>query len=169
MIKEKMEKAINEQINAELYSAYLYLSMSAYCEDQDLAGFANWMKVQAEEEQFHAMKLFNYLNERGGRVELETIEKPQIEWDNIIAVFEDTLDHERLITSKINKLMDIAIDIRDHASTSFLNWYIDEQVEEEAAAEELLKKLKLIGGEGNGMLMLDKELSTRVFTPPTAE
>lgn len=169
MLNKKIEKKINEQINEELFSAYLYLAMSAYCEDINLPGFANWMTVQFEEEQFHAMKFINYINERGGRVELEALEKPQVEWKNMIDVFEATLKHERHITSKINEIVDLAIEERDHATVSFLNWYVDEQVEEEDTAEGILDQLKMINGEGNGMLMLDKEMAARTFTAPAEE
>lgn len=166
MIKERVAKAINEQINHEFYSAYLYLSMNAHLESNNLSGFANWMNVQFQEEQFHALKLFNYLAERGGDVVLDTIEKPKHDWKNIIEIFEDTYEHEQLITSKINTLMDIALEESDHATVSFLKWYVDEQVEEEAAAESLLNQVKLINGEGHGLLMLDRELATRVYAPP---
>ncbi len=168
MINQKLEKAINEQINAELYSAYLYLSMGAYFEEQGLSGFANWMRVQFEEEQFHGLKFFDYLAERGGRVLLGAIEMPESEWESPVAVFEEVLKHERHVTSLINNLIDIAIEERDHASKSFLNWFIDEQVEEEAAAEDLLNQLKLVEGDGRGILMLDREMASRTFTPPTA-
>jgi len=168
MINQKLEKAINEQINAELYSAYLYLSMGAYFEEQGLSGFANWMRVQFEEEQFHGLKFFDYLAERGGRVLLGAIEMPETEWESPVAVFEEVLKHERHVTSLINNLIDIAIEERDHASKSFLNWFIDEQVEEEAAAEDLLNQLKLVEGDGRGILMLDREMASRTFTPPTA-
>ena len=167
MINSKVEKAINEQINKEYFSAYLYLSMSAYCEKESLSGIANWMKIQFEEEQFHAMKFFNYINERGGTVILTSLEDPKTEWNNIIEVFEDTLEHERFITKSINDVMTIAIEEKDYATVSFLNWYIDEQVEEEDNAETILNRLNLIKGAGNGILMLDKEMSTRVFVPPT--
>lgn len=166
MLSKKLEEAINKQINAELYSAYLYLSMAAYFETKNLPGFANWMRVQFQEEQFHAFKFFDYVNERGGRVTLETIEGPRTEWSNPIEVFEETLKHEYHVTSLINNLMDLAIEERDHATKSFLNWYIDEQVEEEANVTALTEQLKLIDGKGHGMLMLDKELATRVFVPP---
>lgn len=166
MINQRVADAINEQINAELYSAYLYLSMAAYFEDENLGGFANWMRVQFEEEQFHGLKFFNYLNERGGRVTLEAIEKPKTEWASIVEVFEETLEHERHVTSLINNIMNIAIEEKDHATVSFLNWYIDEQVEEEAAAESILTQLKFIGGQGNAILMMDRELGVRTFTPP---
>ncbi len=167
MINQKLEQVINEQINAELYSAYLYLSMGAYFEDQGLPGFANWMRIQFEEEQFHGLKFFDYVAERGGRVKLTAIEMPATEWDSPIAVFEEVLKHERHVTSLINNLMDVAIDERDHATKSFLNWFIDEQVEEEAAAEDILNQLKLVEGDGRGLLMLDREFATRTFTPPT--
>jgi ferritin len=169
MLNKKIEKKINEQINEELFSAYLYLAMSAYCEDINLPGFANWMNVQFEEEQFHAKKFINYINERGGRVELEAIEKPQVKWDDMIDVFEETLKHEQHITSKINGMMDLAVNERDHATISFLNWYVDEQVEEENTADDILNRLKMIEGKGNGMLMLDKEMAARVFTAPAEE
>jgi len=166
MIKDRVAKAINEQINAEFYSAFLYLSMSAHFQGEDLGGFASWMNVQFQEEQFHALKFFNYLAERGGKVELETIEKPEISWESPIAVFEETLAHERVVTGLINNLMDIALEERDHATVSFLGWFIDEQVEEESTAEGILNQLKRINGEGNGLFMIDKELGARVFTPP---
>lgn len=166
MIKQRVAEAINKQINAELYSAYLYLSMAAYFEEENLGGFANWMRVQFEEEQFHGLKLFNYLNERGGRVTLEAIEKPRSSWGSITEVFEETLEHERHVTSLINNLMDIALEESDHATASFLRWYIDEQVEEESAAESILTQLKFIGGQGNAILMLDREFGARTFTPP---
>ena len=169
MLNKKIQKKINEQINEELFSAYLYLAMSAYCEDINLPGFANWMNVQFEEEQFHAMKFINYINERGGRVELEAIEKPQVIWDSMIDVFEATLQHEQHITSKINDIMDLAVKEKDHATISFLNWYVDEQVEEENTADGILNRLKMINGEGNGMLMLDKEMAARTFTAPSSE
>lgn len=166
MMNQKLEKAINAQINAELYSAYLYLSMGAYFEEQGLSGFANWMRVQFEEEQFHGLKFFDYVAERGGRVILESIEKPKTKWESPLAVFEEVLEHERHVTSLINNLIDIAIEERDHATKSFLNWYIDEQVEEEASAEDILNQLKLVDGDGRGLLMLDREMASRSFTPP---
>jgi ferritin len=166
MIKQRVADALNKQINAELYSAYLYLSMASYFEGENLSGFSNWMRIQFEEEQFHGMKLFNYLHERGGKVTLEAIEKPKSEWDSITAVFEETLEHERHVTSLINNLMDIALEESDHATASFLRWYIDEQVEEEAGVESILTQLKFIGGQGNALLMMDREFAARQFTPP---
>ncbi|MDD3095315.1 MAG: ferritin [Candidatus Neomarinimicrobiota bacterium] len=169
MIDKKLEKQINYQINRELYSEYLYLAMSAYLEKKGLPGMANFMKVQAEEEHFHAMKFFNYLNERGGRVELEAIEKPPFDFPSPQTVFKESLEHEKLVTSLINKLMDTAIEVNDHAARSFLNWYVDEQVEEEASFESILDKFELIGGKGHGLMMMDQDMSTRVFTPPVNE
>lgn len=169
MINKKLEEKINYQINRELYSEYLYLSMAAYLEDKGLAGMAHFMVVQAQEEHFHAMKFFNYLNERGGRVVLDAIEQPPVEFDSPQAVFEESLKHEMIVTDLINKLMDLAIEVNDHAARSFLNWYVDEQVEEEDSFNTIINKLNLVKGRGDGLLMLDKELSTRVFTPPTEE
>lgn len=165
MIQKRIEEAFNIQINAELYSAYLYLSMASYFEAQNLPGFANWMRVQFQEEQFHAFKMFDFVNERGGRVILTKIDGPKVEWENVIDVFEEVLAHERHVTSLINNLMDIAIDERDHATRSFLNWFVDEQVEEESTAEAIIAELKLIDGKGNGILMMDREFRARVFNP----
>ncbi|MDD3593888.1 MAG: ferritin [Candidatus Gastranaerophilales bacterium] len=166
MLTKRIEDALNQQINKEFYSAYLYLSMSAYCASIGLEGFANWMKVQYEEEVFHTMKIYNYLLDRKGKVILETIEKPDNEWINVIELFENVLKHEQFVTQSINHLMDIAIEEKDHATVSFLKWFVDEQVEEEVAAEAIIDKLKLIKGEGNGIFMIDKDLAARVFTVP---
>lgn len=166
MINNKLEDQINYQINRELYSEYLYLSMAAYLENKGLPGMANFMIVQTQEEHFHVMKFYKYLNERGGKVVLDTIEQPPVKFDSPLAVFEEGLKHEGLVTSLINKLMDVAIEVNDHATKSFLNWYVDEQVEEEASFKNILDKMNLINGKGDGLLMLDKELAMRVFTPP---
>ena len=169
MISTNMEKALNDQINAETYSAYLYLSMAAYFEDQGLPGFAAWMKAQAQEELFHAMKFFNYVNERGGRVRLEAIAEPPLEWSSVVDTFEATLDHEKHVTSLINTLVDKAIAEKDHATNNFLQWFVGEQVEEEDTASDILSKLKLMGEATGGLFMLDRELGQRVFTMPPAE
>mgnify|MGYP001233723314 CR=1 FL=1 len=169
MINKKLEERINYQINRELYSEYLYLSMSAYLENNGLAGMANFMRVQAQEEHFHAMKFFTYVNERGGRVVLDAIEQPPVDFESPLAVFEESLNHEKIVTDLINKLMDLAIEVNDHATRSFLNWYVDEQVEEENSFQTIIDKLELVGGKGHGLLMLDKDLGLRVFTPPVAE
>lgn len=166
MIHSKLEQVINQQINAELYSAYLYLSMAAYFESINLPGFANWMRVQFEEEQFHGLKFYNYLISRGGRVKLEAIEAPQFEWKSPLEVFEHTLEHEKHVTALLNNIAEVAEVEKDRATRNLMVWFIDEQVEEESNAEKIINELKMIGGEGHGMLMLDREFSTRVFAPP---
>lgn len=167
MLKEKVLNALNKQINAEMHSAYLYLSMSAYLEDKGLAGFANWMKVQYKEELSHALKIFDYVNERNGRVVLEPIAGVPIEFDGIIDVFERTLEHEQKVTQMIDELMDVSVADSDHATQSFLQWFVDEQVEEEANVNELLDNLRLIDGQGNGVFMLNRELQSRTFVDAT--
>lgn len=166
MLKPKMEKLYNEQINKELYSAYLYQAMAAYFESINLPGFAHWMDSQCQEEQIHAMKFYRYVNERGGRVILEAIEKPQVEWDSPLAVAEDVYKHECYVTELINKLYDAAIAENDHASKQFLNWYVEEQVEEEASADEIVQKLRRIDGNGHGLMMVDREMATRLLSSP---
>jgi len=168
MLTPKMEQALNDQVKWELWSSYLYLSMSTYFEDMGLVGFANWMKVQEQEEKFHATKFHNYTVERGGRIKLQTLEAPENSWDNPLAAFEDTLKHEQGVTARINALMDLAIEEKDHATASYLKWFIDEQVEEEASVADVINKLKLVAGNPSALYMLDKELATRVFTPPAA-
>jgi ferritin len=167
MLKEKMRNAINEQINAEQYSALLYLSMSAYFNDKGLPGFANWMYIQYQEELSHANKLFKYVVDRGAKVEIKAIKQMPTDWDGVIDAFEATLEHEQLVTSLINNLIDIAIAESDHAAQSFLQWFIDEQVEEEANVQEILDTLKLVNGQGNGIFMLDREMRQRKFVDDT--
>jgi ferritin len=166
MLSQKLQDAFNAQINKELYSEYLYLSMAAYCYSLDLDGFANYFMVQTQEEHFHAMKMFNFVTDCGGKIILQPIAGPEVEFKSIVHVYEKTLEHERFVTQSINDLMSLAVKESDHASSSFLKWFIDEQVEEEATVSKILSKLKLIGGEGQGLLMLDTELAARVFTPP---
>ncbi len=166
MINEKMEKAFNDQINKELYSEYLYLSMKAYFERLNLKGFVNWFNVQVQEEHAHAMGMFDYVHERGGEVELEAIEKPETKWESPLACFEQVLSHEEFVTSRINALMDVADEVKDRAALSFLNWYLKEQVEEEASVGDVLATLRLIGDDKKALLMLDKDLSTRTFVQP---
>jgi len=167
MLKEKMEKALNEQINKELYSSYLYLSMCAYAQSLGLPGVANWMKVQAKEELTHANKFFDYIIERNGKVMLSAIENVPVEFGNVIEMFEKTLSHENYVSDSINNLVDIAIEVSDHATRSMLMWYVDEQVEEEANAQAIIDQLKLVEGKGQGLYLIDKELSTRVFVDAT--
>ena len=165
MLSNKMQKELNNQINAEFWSAYLYLSMTAYFEGKNLSGFATWMNVQYQEETTHALKLFKYVYERGGSVELQPIEKVKTTWENEIEIFQDTLDHERKVTALINNLVNIAIEEKDHATANMLQWFVSEQVEEEASASGILDQLKLIEGKGAGLFMLDRELKQRVFIP----
>ncbi|MEJ2627063.1 MAG: ferritin [bacterium] len=166
MISQKMQDAINQQINKELYSEYLYLSMAAYFSAQGRSGFEKFLLLQAAEERFHALKFYHFVNERGGRVYFQKIDQPETEFKSPVSVFEKALEHEQYVSSLINKLMDIAIKENDHASKSFLTWYVDEQVEEEDSMDTIVNKLKIIKGQGNGLLMLDKELAARTFTPP---
>ena len=166
MLSQKMEKAINQQINAELYSSYLYLSMATYFESISLDGFSNWMRQQAQEELFHAMKMFDFVCERGGRVILQAIEQPPSKWTSPLNAFETVLSHEQKVTGLINNLVNLALDERDHATNIFLQWFVSEQVEEEATAGTLVDKLKRIGKDANGMFMLDTELAQRTFTLP---
>ena len=166
MISEKLERAFNEQINAELYSEYLYLSMKGYFERLNLKGFVNWMDVQVQEEHAHALGMYDYVHERGGKVELMAIEKPQPNWNSPLDVFEHVLRHEELVTSKINALMDVAEEVHDRAALSFLDWYLKEQVEEEASVGGVLSTLQLIKDDANALLLLDKDLATRTFVAP---
>lgn len=162
MVNEKMEAALNAQINAEIYSGYLYLSMASYFEDIDLAGFANWMRVQASEELEHGMKIYDYVIRRGASVTLEAIEKPQTEWDSPLAAFEHVLSHEKTVTGLINNLVDLAIAEKDHATNNFLQWFVEEQVEEEENAMEILAKVRLAGDNNSILYTLNEEFAGRV-------
>jgi ferritin len=168
MLTKKLEKALNEQIKWELYSGYLYLSMSAWFADQGLSGFANWMRIQAQEELAHAMRFFDYLLERGGRAVMAAIDAPDSAWKTPLAVMQQTLEHEQHVTARINDLVDLAKAEKDHATDIMLQWFVSEQVEEEDSVGEVLNKVRLIGKDGGGLYMLDKELAGRVFTPPPA-
>lgn len=168
MLNNDMEKALNTQVNAEMYSAYLYLSMSAYFQSKSLGGFASWMRVQAQEEMVHAMKLYDFINERGGRVILELIEAPPTEWDSPLATMEAVYEHEQKVTGLINELVELALEKHDHATNIFLQWFVSEQVEEEDSANDVVEKIKLMGDARGGLFMLDRELGQRVFTPPAA-
>lgn len=169
MIKEKIQDALNKQLNAELYSAYLYLSMGAYFESIDLGGFANWMRVQAQEELTHALKFYDYIIQRGARVILSSIDEPPSEWESPLAVFEHVYQHEQKVTGLINELVDLAIAEGDHATNNFLQWFVAEQVEEEDSANEVLQKIKLMADAPGGLFMLDGELGNRVFNPPAKQ
>lgn len=169
MLKEKMEKALNDQVQWELYSAYIYLAMSAWFQAQGLPGFANWMRIQFQEETMHAMKFHDFILERGGRARLQAIDAPPRDWKSPLAAFEHALEHEEGVTERINKLMSLALEAKDHATAIFLQWFVTEQIEEEASVQDIIQKLKLTEGATGGMFMLDKDLAARVFTPPAAE
>lgn len=166
MLTQTMENAFNVQINREFYSKYLYLSMAAYFQEVGLSGFANWMRVQVEEENAHAMAMFDYVLSRGGKVVLKEIEKPQHTWNNALDVFESTLAHETQVTAWINELAEVSEKEKDRASTAYLQWFINEQVEEEANSTEIIAKLKLINLNGDALFSMDKDLGARVFVPP---
>lgn len=163
----KVERAVNEQIHAEFFSFYLYLSVAAYFTSRHLDGFSHWMRIQAQEEFRHAMKLFDYINERGGLVELMALEAPQREWSSPSAAIEAVLEHERFISGRINELVDLADAENDHATKVLLHWYVNEQVEEEATADTLFHQVKMVEESPHGLLMIDRELAGR--TLPAAE
>lgn len=164
MISEKIEKLLNEQIQKEFYSAYLYLSFESYFASRNLKGFAHWYRVQAMEERDHAIIFVNYLNQIGGRVKLQAIDAPEWNFNFIEEVISKQLEHERFITKSIYNIADQAAEERDHKTNSFLKWFIDEQVEEEANAEEILSKVKMAGkDDGQGILMLDTEMAGRIY------
>lgn len=165
MVSKELETAINKQINAEFWSAYLYLSMSAHFAHEGLPGFANWFKVQFQEEQDHAVKFMNYLISKGNKVELTPIEKVDTSWDSLLKAFQDTLNHERVVTSLINNLVSIARKENDYATENMLQWFVNEQVEEEETAQAMIDSLKLIGSNGFGIYTMDKELGQRSYTP----
>ena len=162
MKSSKVEQALNKQLNAEFYSSYLYLSMSAYFESHDLQGFAKWFRIQADEEYSHAMKIFDYLNHIGGKIALNKIEGPETKWDSFLSVFKDTSEHEKVVTKSINDLVDLSIVEKDHATVNFLQWFVSEQVEEEATAEQNVKKMEMIGESKSGLYMLNREFGSRV-------
>ncbi|MCD8176198.1 MAG: ferritin [Tannerellaceae bacterium] len=165
MLSKKMEEALNAQINAEFWSAYLYLSMSADFAAKGKPGFANWMHIQFKEEQEHAIKFFNYVISRGGKPELKPIEEVKTSWESPLEAFEDTLAHEQKVTAMINDLYGLAVEEKDYATQSMLRWFIDEQVEEEETAQGIIEALNMIKDNGFGLYTLDKELATRVYTP----
>jgi ferritin len=160
-MKKTIQDAINEQINKEFYSAYLYLAMAAYFDANNLPGFAHWMRVQYGEETQHALKFYRYVNERGGRVFVKAIDEPPAEFGSPLRAFEQTLEHEQFVTSLINKLYELALEEKDYATQSLLKWYIDEQVEEEANASYIVETLKMVGEKGNGLILLDRHLAQR--------
>ena len=167
MLSQKLHEAINAQINAELWSAYLYLAMSMDAEAKGYKGVANWFYVQFQEEQAHARIFMNYLNSRDAKVELKPIEAVPTSWNTVLDMFKQTLEHEKKVTSLIRNLADIAADDKDHASINRLIWFIDEQVEEEESARDMIFKFEAVEGNKYGMYMLDKDLAARTYTAPS--
>ena len=163
MLNERIQDAFNKQINAELFSSYLYVSMAAFFESQNLKGMARWMRLQAQEENMHAMKFFDFINERGGKIVLTQIDAPKTEWSSPLDVFEDTCKHESKVTGLINELVDLSLSEKDHAANAFLQWFVTEQVEEEASVLEITEQLKLTGDQGSMLFMLDRELGQRTL------
>jgi len=161
MLDKKMLDALNKQMNAELYSWYLYLAMATYFESELLQGCANWMKIQAKEEMGHAMKFFDFIGERGARADLAKIDAPKAQWKTVLEVFTETLEHEKKVTAGIHKLVDLALELKDHATNNFLKWFVDEQVEEESTAELIVHQLKMAGTDGRGLFLVDRELGKR--------
>jgi ferritin len=170
MISKKMQDAFNDQIAAEFHSAYIYLAMSAYLESIDLPGCATWMRLQYQEELAHGEKFFDYLHERDGRAEVRAIDTPPLEWSSVLDVFEKAYAHEQKVTGLIDKLVDLAREEKDRASEIFLQWFVTEQVEEEASVNAIIQKLKMVGDSKGGLFMVDRELGQRSPAPePAAE
>jgi len=169
MISAGMTEALNNQLNAESYSAYLYLSMSSYASYTGLKGAANWFAIQAREEMTHAQKLYDYVNSQGEHAVLKTIDGPPSEFKSLLHMFEETLAHEKKVTGLINGLANLAVQERDHATGIFLQWFVSEQIEEEQSAKDIAERLKLAGENGPGLFMIDNELAARIFTPPAEQ
>ncbi len=167
MLNKRVEEALNEQMNREMYSAYLYMSMASHCTAEGLKGFANWFMVQFHEEMFHAMKFYEYINLRGGRALLKAIPQPPSSFESPLEMFNKTLEHEQFITKSINELMELAMTEKDHATEIVLQWYVTEQVEEESNDNEIIAQLRIIKDDPQGMILLDRELAGRVTTVPT--
>ena len=165
MLSKNMEKALNEQINAELFSTYLYLSMAAWFNSRKLSGFAHWMEQQAREEWEHSMKFFHYVDERGGRVELSAIEAPQAEWESPLEAFRAAFEHEKYITGRIHELVALAREEKDFATENFLQWFVTEQVEEETSTGRVVDQIEMVADSRQGLFMLDRELGARGAQP----
>lgn len=161
MLKKPVEDALNRQVNAEFYSSYLYLAMSAYCESITMKGFARWLRLQSQEEMAHGMKIYDYIIEAGGTPKFMAIEAPMTPWKSLQAVFEQVYAHEKKVTGLINDLVDLAAKDKDHATKNFLGWFVKEQVEEESTASEILAKIKMIGDVPGHLFLLDHELGKR--------
>jgi len=167
-MNQNIEKALNAQIGFELYSAYLYMAMTSYLKSINLNGFAHWMEIQTKEELAHALKLFNYVTERGGSVVFETLKKPRNKWESPTEVFKDALEHEQIVTSKIHEIVDLALKEKDHTTNAHMQWYLNEQVEEESNVLGIYQQLKFADNSPQALLMFDRELAQRVFVDPNA-
>lgn len=166
MISDKMQQALNEQVNKEFYSAYLYLAMSAYCNTIGLPGFSNWMRQQYEEEILHVTKMYDYILDQGGVVHLKQIDEPPQEYGSPLEIFQETLKHEQFVTGSIHQLMSLAVDERDYATQTFLQWYVTEQVEEESNVNDILAPLRMVGDDKGGLMMIDQQLAKRLPPAP---
>lgn len=166
MLNPNIEKTLNYQINRELYSSYLYLSMSSYLNELGLVGYANWFRIQAMEERDHALLIYDYVHRSGGSVTFDAIESPPKTFDGVLDVLKITAEHEALVTSLINNIVTQAIEEKDHKTSSFFTWFVNEQVEEEDNAATNIKKYELMGTDGKGVYLLDQEMAQRVYTPP---
>ncbi len=166
MLTKNVEKLINDQITFEYYSAYIYFAMAAHFKSEGLNGFANWMTVQTQEELCHGTGLYNYLIQRGGKVELQAIKQPPVSWKSPLAVFEHALEHENIVTSRIDRIAEAAAKDKDFATSNFIQWYVGEQVEEEANVTEIINELKMLGDAKAGLIMKDRELGQRTFAIP---
>ncbi|RJO71512.1 MAG: ferritin [Myxococcales bacterium] len=166
MLSDKMVKDLNDHLNFELYSAYVYFSMAAYLDNHDLLGAAHWMRIQVQEELTHVQRFYGYINDRDNRVVLQPVKGPATEWASVEAVFEDALKHEREVSSRINRLVDLATKEGDFSTQNFLQWFVKEQVEEEASVKQVLQQVRLAGKDGQGILLIDRDLAARVFTFP---
>jgi len=164
---KKIEKALNEQIKEEFYSAYLYLSMSAWAENNGFKGAGNWLRIQFQEEEAHGLHFYDFIKDRGGEVSLQALPAPGHKWKNLLDLFEAVKNHEKEVTKRINDLYSLAFDSKDHATSTFLHWFVTEQVEEEKNVQEIIDQLKMVGDNGSGLYLIDKEMATRVFVAPT--
>ncbi|MFP4528476.1 MAG: ferritin [Candidatus Kapaibacterium sp.] len=169
MIKQEMQEALNEQIMKEMYSSNIYLSMATYFHVKNLNGMANWMRIQAREEMDHAMKIYDYIIDRGGHAKILKIDQPRADWNSPLEIFKAALEHEEYVTDSINKLVDLAQKISDHATNNMLQWFVDEQVEEEATTGEIVDRLELVGEDKGGLFMVDNELKARKYVAPQGE
>jgi len=169
MLGPRLEKALNDQLNYELFSAYVYAAMSAWFEAVDMPGFSSWMQVQVREEMVHVQKFFTFIGERDGRVRLAQIDEPPFEWDSPLAAFQNAYEHECGVSSRIHAIVDLAREERDHAVENFLQWFVTEQVEEEASTKAIVQQLKFLGDDRSALFMVDRELGQRVFTPPAGQ